>query len=435
MAAKADVVIVSGFGRGHWLAYELVEQGFKVVLIDVTESLGRWAPEDWEGPFGFFQAEKLSTNQLARLSQEDYSDEVDDGFVVWSKEGPIDFKGVLSNYWMTHGEVLDKVRNYLVRFEGAKSKKDFRELQEEVFSLGFKGNWMIQLAHQLASNVFIENAQACLYGEPLPLFAPYLVRRASRRGFQKSLQWCRDKGVEVLAQAKIKDFSMVAGQWNGLEVQSEWSGVLNGHNLVWSLSSQETQRINPEVAQQIYPSGVLAPDWVWIRYRVGLNLGIYKKTLPIKFVLIMDRELTWTHENLLLIQQTVKEEVYDVWLRIPAHSRFQRSYLEGVGVKVVESLKKKIPESEPQIQDMPQDYLYDISELGVSPFPVYSHSKLKKFKSVKLKNLHFLGPETGSRLDWTGRFEQQVKVLGQLNQWKQSLKPKLEVSGDQSLHP
>src|SRR4051794_13320435 len=100
MEANRDVAIVSAFGRGNWLAAELADLGLKVSLVDVSEALGRWTPEDWEGPFGLLKAEFLKTSQLERLNEEDYFDSVDEGFVVWLKDGPLDLKGPLTAYQM-----------------------------------------------------------------------------------------------------------------------------------------------------------------------------------------------------------------------------------------------------------------------------------------------------------------------------------------------
>ena len=68
MSQTPDVVIVSAYGRGHWLAEELVKQKWTVSLFDVTGALGDWEPEDWEGPWGFFDTSDLLPTQRARLN-------------------------------------------------------------------------------------------------------------------------------------------------------------------------------------------------------------------------------------------------------------------------------------------------------------------------------------------------------------------------------
>ena len=67
MILQSDVTIVSAYGRGNWLAAELSNLNHRVSLVDVSKGLGRWAPEDWEGPFGFFQSEHLLPSQVESL--------------------------------------------------------------------------------------------------------------------------------------------------------------------------------------------------------------------------------------------------------------------------------------------------------------------------------------------------------------------------------
>ena len=39
-----DLLIISVFGRGHWLAAEMAEKGCSVHLLDISQTMGRWTP-------------------------------------------------------------------------------------------------------------------------------------------------------------------------------------------------------------------------------------------------------------------------------------------------------------------------------------------------------------------------------------------------------
>lgn len=432
--SSLDVVIASAFGRGNWLAAELADKGMSVALVDVSESLGRWAPEDWEGPFGFLQSEKISAGQLTRLTHEDYHDAIDDGFVIWTSEGPMDLKGLLAGYWLSQSPALEICRSHLSQWDSFKSQSQRQSWVDEVFHKEFKESWLVHLAHQLASNVFMENAESVLYGDPLPLFSSFFVRRVSRRGYQKGLDWVRDKGVKVFSGSKVKDLLGEGKTWRGIEIQGEWSGALLAQNLVWMLSSHETEKLSEKLLQFLYPKGAAKASWVWVRYRLRMDLGEYRSTVPLKFVLIDDPALCWTHSNFALIQRTVKEEDFDCWIRIPSHSRFHRAYLDEQSLQLMDLLKKKLPFASPQILDMPQDYLYEYDDLGPPLYPVFTLENLKNFKTASFRNIFFGGPEFGTRLDWTGRFQWQQKILQALADWKQKELARLEARRDRPVH-
>jgi hypothetical protein len=323
----------------------------------------------------------------------------------------------------------------LSRWDNFKNNSEKNQHLEAILRLPFSQSWLIHLAHQMAANVYRENAEAVLYGDPLPLFSSYSIRRASRRGYQKGLDWCKDKGVKVFSGAEITDLLADGKFWKGIEIKSEaWSGALLASNLCWELSSQETEKLSLRLSEFLFPQGILKPSWVWIRYRLRLHLGDYRNTVPLKFVLIEDPGLSWSHHNFALVQRTVKEEDFDCWIRIPAHSRFHRAYLDEKSLDLLALFAKRFPFAEPQLLDMPQDYLYEYEDLGPSLYPVFRDEDLKSFRGRNLKNIFFGGPEVGTRLDWTGRFSEQQKTLNELIEWKQKEIAKQEARRDRQIH-
>lgn len=417
MIEENNVTIVSAFGRGHWLASELRDSGMKVSLVDLSSRLGRWAPEDWEGPFGFFHTEQLKASQIERLTEEDYHEAVDEGFTLFLKDGPIEFKGALSQFWLNQKGLHGFCSDYLSSFDHIKHE-DRKKVSQQIMDLKFSKTWLIHLAHQLASNVYSANAESVSYSSPLPLFASYSVRRVTRRGTEKSLNWSKSKGVNLYKDADIHDYSIDEWKNHCLEFKSDdWSGVLKSKNLVWCMSSEESEHIlSDKVLKMIYPKSLIKSSWSWVRFRVQLEQVPATKNLPMKFFMIQSLQVPWTHENFLAVQQTVKMEDYDVWIKVPSQHRFRRDYLSSMSQKITDILSERIPQSKAQTIDMPQDYQYDYQKLGPSRFPVFDQSELSRHLKRLNKSISYSTPETWKRMDWVGRFQYDEKLLQELLQ-------------------
>ncbi len=433
--ARADVVIISAFGRGNWMAAELAGKGISVQLADVTEQLGRWAPEDWEGPFGFFREDDLLASQLSRLSEEDYQDEINEGFTVWTKEGPLDMRGHLAPYWLESNPGMALAKKYVQTFHTA-DEDVVEDLEEDLLNEGFSRNWLAQLAHQLASPVYMPNALSLHEGEPLPLFSPFAIRRVTRKGAAKSLDWVRAQGAEVVSSAKVIDIATEGRNCVGVQIAGEVSRVLSGDNYIWCLSSGETQFIAPKAGTLLFPKGPLTAEWCWMRWRLQGHLGLYSGSVPAHFVMIEDLSLPWTHANMLVVQRTEMDSKFDVWARIPSHHRFQRGYCEEFSRTIAEFLDRRIPNFKAQVQEQPQDYHYDVAELGPALYPVFDSATRAAWSAKAYKNLEYDGIETVKNLDWTGRFARQLEIVAKMVKWKQIQIAKLEKGGgrDRSIH-
>lgn len=433
-----DVTIVSAFGRGNWMAYELASLGFQVALIDVSSSLGRWAPEDAEGPFGlFYDQEKLLPSQMARLHEEDDQDAVTDGFCIWTEDGPLDMRGMFSSYWFGAAGPMEAVKNYVSNFD-KKAPPEQRRLRKAIERSSFKQTWLIHFAHQFAANLHRPSFESAEASTPAPLFAPFYVRRVTRRGAQKSLDWVATKGVAVQT-GSVVDVQSEGTRLTGLEIQGERSGAVRSQNYLWTLTSLETEKVAPKVAARLF-SHRAVPEWGWLRYRFAVELKTYQRTLPLHFAVIRELGLPWTHGNFLILNRTVDDKVFDVWLKVPTHHRFQKAYLEEIRAEILNVLESKLPGGHVKCLEMPQDYLYGFSELGPPLFPVYNEESLIRLKTARFKNIQFDGPERWARLDWTGRFSFQQTLVQRLeyerNLAAQRLKKKTEGGAfDRTIHP
>lgn len=430
-----DVVIVSAFGRGLWLASELARtHQMSVSLIDVSEQMGRWGADDWEGPFGLLQAETLTQTQLGRLSQEDYSDQNNQGVTLWLKNGPMDFMGPITQTWLESDGPMARLKTHLTAWDQNKAASARKNLAKNWLNESFENTWMIHLAHQLASTVYTPNAHGVLRGSPLPLFSPWYTRRATRKGLNKALEWCASTGAQVFNKSRIRDLEFEGRSFRSLEIQSqEFSGATSGRQLIWMLNSLETHFILPTKSQVFFPKGPVEPQWAWVRFRIEAQLDSYEATIPGHFILIKDNRLPWTHDNLLIALKVVTGGAFDVWARIPYHQRFQRSSIEQFAREILEVFEARLPAMPVKLANMPQEYEYDYDQLGPALFPVFSEEGLNRLQQKYYSNVIYSGHEVWDRMDWTGRFQHDESVATRVVDFYQQLKKK-EKKRDPEIH-
>jgi len=426
METKSDIVIVSAYGRGHWLAAELKALGLSVVLIDTSENIGRLPPEDIEGPVGLFQSETMPTSFRASLDSEDYADAVEDGFVVWLKNtGPIDVRGSHSAQLLAQNGISADVRNYIEQYDQWTPKQRADQLKKWK-NAPFSEIWFALLAHSLASPASTEASEAMEHGRPLPLFAPYSVRRVTRRGAEKSLEALANLGVKVLTNAKITDIAIRGREMLHVEIASSWSGVVGGECFVWALTSEETARFSAKFVEDLFASGILRSEWIWQRYRFEISGDTVLPSLPLKFLAIEDECLPWSHANMMWVQKTVTPGLFDVWLRVPAVHRFQRSYHEALAREVAQNLTARLPGSEVKVSEYPQEYTYDELVLGPARVQSYPPRDLRKHRAQSYKNVHFDGPEFYEMMDANGQVQFQRGLFENIKAWKTERDIRLE---------
>ena len=170
MELKSEVCIVSIFGRGHWLAAELGKKGIPVSLLDVSAQMGHWAPEDWEGPFGFFKTESFTETQMERLFEDESTQMLDQGLSIWLKSGPLEMKGPVALHRLAQLGISEKVIQYV---QG-------QVILEQISNLDFKNSWLAHLAHGFSSNVSTLLPETYSEGRRQNLFASYFHRPATR---------------------------------------------------------------------------------------------------------------------------------------------------------------------------------------------------------------------------------------------------------------
>lgn len=416
MELGSPVILISAFGRGHWLATELAKEGIRTTLVDVTSKLGVWPSEDVEGPFGLFRNERISESQQERLYSDDPFEEVANGFTLWLKEGPFEFKGPVTKYKLDQSDLSLQVKNFF--FGG--SEKNPKALYRNLDEFSFDQSWLLHLGHQFASTTYVPNAKSATQGEALPLFSSFLVRQATRVGLEKSLSWLETKGVEVIKPHQIMDVSFgPAKTISGLELSGEKQGVFRLEQIVWMLSSEETYFLNERLGKCFFPGGSLEPEWCWVRYRVGLQGCFERDRLPLHILMVDDIKSPWTHENLLVMQRTSLSDQFDVWMRIPTVQRFNKDYLTVRGQRMMNHLLERMALTTPQILSYPQEYYYTYAQLGAARFPVFSQTQARIRGRSEYANFHLDGPEIWPNYHWGSYFDNNERIHLRLVTWWQ----------------
>ncbi len=425
MEFNADIVIVSAFGRGQWLAAELSRKGMKVALLDVSSQLGHWAPEDWEGPFGFFRSEKLRATQIERLLEDDFPEAVTNGVSIFLGQGPLELKGPITKHRLEQLKLHSSAINYVYEYEQALPSRR-EQLRANIREQSFLQTWLAQLSHYLSSPTHIPSTKAIEYGVPRPFFSSFFIRQATRPGYERSLDWCRYAGVQVHSQVKLVDIAIKDGKViEGIEIKADKAGLFRGEQFVWMLSSHETAFLSEKIAPQLFSLGS-EPEWSWLRYRLHLN-GEIGETLPKHMIWLQDLTQPWSHENFCIVQKTFSEHDFDFWLKLPSLQRFNRQYLESQIEKLVHNLKLRLPGIDVARIEYPQEYHYTYAEMGPARFPVMSLEQQQKLKTHRLSNIIHNHSETWGSLDWEAQLMSQTGVEATLKNWWQKQQERKEI--------
>lgn len=376
------IVLVSIFGRLHWLAAELKHLGFEVILCDVTEQMGQWPIEDQIGPFFIHKWEQIPPLMFERLNMDCLMKEQENGFCLWLKNGPVEYKGPLSQFQLAH-------------------YADSLPLRE------FENHW--------GSAIFL--LPGTMAGQRNTHLRAHLFQRQLRRGSREdSLKWLTEKKVTVFSQSKIID--LVEGDKktiSGLEIQGDHQGILNFDFLIWGLSSSETLFLN-EKLMKLYQQISIESQWNWLRYRIQISDCIERRSLPEQTVIVENLQHPMTHENLIILNRTTVPDFFDAWMLLPTVQRFNKEYMSFRGKALTEIISRRMPEAEMKIQTYPQEYYYTQLELGPPRFPVFDPQKLKSLKMHNFKNVFYDQIENQNGYLLSDQFENESKIIEKIQQ-------------------
>lgn len=415
MVNSPRVMIVSAFGRGHWLSVELQRMGFNVQLVDVTPHLGKTKPEDQDGPFGFFSSPRWHGLESESLNSLGETTEVSQGLTLWLKSGPWELRGPTSRY---RAEVLgqqERVWHFIEHHNDLDT--DRRAWSEKLQDLDFERRWLASFASDLMSNKSQWPNEAFQKSIPSGIFDKYCSRNPENRNLEASLKWCAEQGVVVVENGEIPDVAIEHRRIQGVEINADKSGFARCHQLIWLLTSMETAHFSPRAFLKLYEGKKIEPEWLWIRYRVEFEDSRELQELPQEFALIEDLNVPWAHDNFAMFRKAKQPRTYQVWLRLPYSQRFHREYLEARIQPVLNYLQQRCVRLKATILDLPPEAAGSLEELGAPLFPVFRESDLAQPPGISIKNLWFSHPERWPCYSWGPIYSAQTKIIHQLRQW------------------
>ncbi len=374
------ILLVSIFGRLHWLAAELRSLGFEVILVDVSEQIGQWPIEDQIGPFFLHKWEQIPANLIERLNMDSLMKEQENGFCLWLPTGPIEFKGPLIPYHLPL-------------------------LEADHFFQEFEHNWAASSFYLPREKQHQRNGY--LKGQ--------LYQRQLRRGSREdSFQWLTDKNVQVFSQSKLIDLAISDQKMLiGLELVGDHQGLFNFDYLIWGLTSTETSFINDKL-MKIYSHGEIDPQWNWLRYRIQIDECIERKSLPNQTVIVQNKKHAMTHENLIILNRTTVADFFDAWVLLPTVQRFNKEYMTFRGQGLLQVIQARMPLSQAKIQAYPQEYYYTQLELGPPRFSVFEPKRKMKSVKYQFKNVFFDHAEIQAGYLISDQFENQKNIIEQI---------------------
>ena len=419
MTTSPQILIASVYGRGHWLAVELVRRGFLVKLLDATSFLGKAKTEDQEGPFGFFGSTAWQGKEFEFLQSFGPATEVDSGFSLWLKSGPWEMRTPHSLY---RGQALNQ-KDRVIHFVKHLSEYsvDRKQWIEKLKEWPFDRRWLASLACDLMSNQSHMPFSAIEEKAPTPLFESYYVRYPEIFSLSDSLKWCAQEGVEIVEKAQIPDLAIESRKIQGLEITADKSGFSRCHHLIWMLNSRETAFFSPRVFLKLYKGISLNPEWCWLRYQINFIDSREVQNLPLQFLFLTDLHIPWAHENYVLFRRSILPGQYHVWMKLPYSQRFQSEYLQERIQPLIQQLEQRCPRLKVKEAFIPQEAQMNSQELGPCLFPVFQKKDLIHPPGVTLKNLWYSHSENWPSYSWPSIISHQSKLITKIQDWWASM--------------
>ena len=286
-----NVFIVSAWGRGSALAYQLKQQGHSVIFVDLSALLPVDSSE-WEGPFGVFMPEGLSSLHKKFLLGGSYFS-VPQGFCAFTAQGPVESFGNLK---------------FL-----SKKKQDF----------------FLNLARQWTNSYLsYENKgrDVCLSG--------YYFKESSHAYLQE-LRSCLQAGGVKWISVNSSEQVNISIKKNHVHIHLE--GVKKEVFLVWTLGGLQSQKLFPQYFDKLFP-GWKKPMYIWRKFSLNWHTGRFQKILPSILAVLPEADKTFQfQEGMMSVKKHPFSSKTDLWILCSYQQAANKAYL----TKLLSSTKSK----------------------------------------------------------------------------------------------
>ena len=371
-----DAVIVSAWGRGAWLANQLVQLKKKTAFIDLSS---HWPnlQEEIEGPFGFFIPEDMDMFQQEWWRSQWIPSE--QGFSVLSDDLFLHFKDTFLSSVYAKRKDYSAVRSYLIH--------------QKQPSGSFKETWLIHLIHSIFSSVSAGLNSIVKSSRPLPVFRDFGVVSSPLN----SLSLLHPD--VIYQQRSVFDYQIKKREDSYLLANNR-EFFLKAKQIIFMLNPAELSSFHPLLFLTLFRKRI-QPSWYWDRFVFDFDFGSYP--FPAHFVCVDPSQVPWNGHHLLVCKRdTHFKNRLNVWVKLPCTEKDELRMAQNIQ----DELKRKFPNfkcSFRSYNSSPKSFL----------FPVYDSSDLNRIFVASDSNI-FNGWDPYD-ISWNGWAAQEFRILSQIS--------------------
>lgn len=416
-----SVTIVSAWGRGAYLAHQLRKKGFEVTVWDVTSLLPSLSSAEKEGPFGVFLPDHLTDLQRKCLCENSFYP-VQQGFSVFTSQGPVEFRGPLKSFFMKTRKDFQSCHFPLSHsFPLSKTEKktelNYKNVEDHSLQL-------FLIAAELTNSFIFSDkekkkillsAQKATSGKDIsflklsPLFSEYVLRESSQRDAVELKESLCEEGVEwidIFSTQKDKNASSINLKISKKNIQLQWNEQdKNSQFLIWTLSGPETKRCFYNEMSWLFP------DWkepvkIWRRFSLSWDQKGFEHIIPALLLVLPNSQNAQKNTEDFSLSSPKKSQVMsikkhpeaahaDLWTLCPYGEHLNKSFLTDCLQLAMEQLRILFPgfSMEGILPDIEACHDYFILYESKDKF------RTKWFKKKAPPNIFHLNPEATGKLD------------------------------------